>query len=351
MVCSVSNGVLDEYKMNVYCFASSTSQLRFTFIVHCNLKFKLFFLFQSILFRQHLFIIFHLINMAARFFKVAITMTQLLTSITAAPAPEIGNKATESVGLNFDFDKLLEPAELDAALSRYDPKDIGFSRTSLNTTKESGLSARTPQGFCGDSSFVCATSGGSPLILDCFYMYNVLMSRDEEWDLYSASGSRTIAWVGTCCFEATNHFILATAYIGGLDIADLTRDSINKCRSGDYIGASGVMFCPARIVPEICSVRPLLLSAPHLFTNIIHLFRLLGVSITADSDYFVTIIIKSHILYSIFKGNSSVISNLPQTKSELGPLCYIAISLSISVPVVIQVTLLFVPINARCSIY
>ncbi|UKZ68154.1 uncharacterized protein TrAtP1_009189 [Trichoderma atroviride] len=189
-------------------------------------------------------------------------MTLLATSITAAPAPESGNQATTSVSLNFDFNHLLGPAELDAALSRYDPKDVGFSRTSFNTTKASVLSARTPQGFCGDSSFGCATSGGSPLILDCFYMYNVLMSRDEEWDLYSASGSRTIAWVGTCCFEATNHFDLATAYIGGLDIADLTRDSINKCRSGDYIGASGEMLCPARIVPENCIVRLSLLSVP-----------------------------------------------------------------------------------------
>lgn len=198
--------------------------------------------------------------MAARFLKVVITMTQLVASITAVPAPGIGNKATGSIDLDFDFDQLLELVELDAALSRYDPKDIGFARTYFNTTKESVLSARTPQGFCGDSTFYCATSGGSPLILDCFYMYNVLMSRDEQWDLYSASGSRTIAWVGTCCFEATNRFILATAYIGGLDIADLTRDSINKCRSGDYIGSSGAMFCPARIVPKNCTVRILLLS-------------------------------------------------------------------------------------------
>lgn len=193
--------------------------------------------------------------MVTHFLKVVITMAQLITSITAAPAPEMSNKATGSVDFDFDVNQLLEPAELEAALSRYDPKDIGFSRTSFNTTEVSVLSTRDPQGFCGDSSFDCATSGGSPLILDCFYMYNVLMSRNEEWDLYSASGSRTIAWVGTCCFEATNHFILATAYIGGLDIADLTRDSINKCRSGDYIGASGSMFCPARIVPENCIVR------------------------------------------------------------------------------------------------
>lgn len=193
--------------------------------------------------------------MISRSLKVVITMTQLITSIAAAPAPELNNKATGSAGFDFDVNQLLTPEELDEALSRYDPKDVGLSRTSLNTTEASVLSARTPQGFCGDSSFVCATSGGSPLILDCFYMYNVLMSRNEEWDLYSASGSRTIAWVGTCCFEATNHFTLATAFIGGLDIADLTRDSINKCRSGDYIGASGSMFCPARIVPENCIVR------------------------------------------------------------------------------------------------
>lgn len=202
--------------------------------------------------------------MGARFLKIVIAMAQFATSITAAPAPETWDKATTSIGLDLNFDQLLEPAELDAALARYDPKDVGFSRTSLNTTKESILSARTPQGFCGDSSFGCATSGGSPLILDCFYMYNVLMSRDEEWDLYSASGSRTIAWVGTCCFEATNHFTLATAYIGGLDIADLTRDSINKCRSADYIGASGEMLCPARIVPENCIVS----SCPSLYTFI-----------------------------------------------------------------------------------
>lgn len=193
--------------------------------------------------------------MAVRFLKTVFMMTVFIASIIAAPAPELDGKANSSAALDFDMNQLLEPAELDAALAKYDPKDVGFARTSINTTDASTLSTRTPQGFCGDSSFNCATSGGSPLILDCFYMYNVLMSRDEQWDLYSASGSRTIAWVGTCCFEATNGFILATAYIGGLDIADLTRDSINKCRSGDYIGASGAMFCPARIVPENCIVR------------------------------------------------------------------------------------------------
>lgn len=77
------------------------------------------------------------------------------------------------------------------------------------------------------------------------------MSRDEEWDLYFISGSRTIAWVGTCCFEIGNHFSLVAAYIGGSDIADLTRDSINKCRSRDYTGASGAMFCPARLLLSI----------------------------------------------------------------------------------------------------
>ncbi|KAL7917228.1 putative necrosis-inducing factor domain-containing protein [Trichoderma austrokoningii] len=152
-------------------------------------------------------------------------MTQLVASITAAPAPKVGDKVAISADLDFDYHKLLEPAELEEALDRCDPKDIGFSRTSLNTTEASVLSTRTLQGFCGDSSFNCATSGGSPLIFDCFYIYNV----------------------GTCCFEATNHFTLATAYIGGLDIADITRDSINKA-----------MFCPARIVPENCIMGSLL---------------------------------------------------------------------------------------------
>jgi hypothetical protein len=237
--------------------------------------------------------------MVARFLKIAITMAQLLPSLIAAPAPEIGNKGTRSIDLDFEFDRLLEPAELDLALSKYDPKDVGFARTSFNTTEAGVLSARTPQGFCGDSSFDCATSGGSPLILDCFYMYNVLMSRDEEWDLYSASGSRTIAWVGTCCFEATNHFTLATAYIGGLDIADLTRDSINKCRSGDYIGSSGSMFCPARIVPENCIVRDSSSVRLSSQTDLIILFRLLGVFITADSDSGLRTIMKIQILYRI----------------------------------------------------
>jgi hypothetical protein len=197
----------------------------------------------------------HQNNMVAYVLKIVIIMTGLAASITAAPAPELEDKATKSAAFDFGINHLLEPGELDAALAKYKPEEVGFAQTSINTTDASPLSARTPQGFCGDSSFVCATSGGSPLILDCFYMYNLLMSRDEEWDLSSITGSRLIAWVGTCCFEATNHLFPVTAYIGGLDIADLTRDSINTCRSGDYVGASGTMTCPARVVSNQCEVR------------------------------------------------------------------------------------------------
>jgi hypothetical protein len=74
-------------------------------------------------------------------------MTKLVTSITAAPAPETGNNATASIVLGFDFD-LLGPAELVTVLSRYGPKDVGCSQTSFNAVKANVLSARTPQSFC-----------------------------------------------------------------------------------------------------------------------------------------------------------------------------------------------------------
>jgi len=158
--------------------------------------------------------------------------------------PSLVPKDTNPVAI--DWDHLLSPEELEIALAKYDPKDVGIAQTTINGTDTASVVARDPYGFCGDSSFNCETSNTSPPVLDCFYMYNVLMSRQEEWDLYLFQ-NRLLAWVGSCCFSAEN-LAGGTAYIGGLDIADLTRDSINRCRGqpNDLVGSWGEMPCPVR---------------------------------------------------------------------------------------------------------
>lgn len=86
-------------------------------------------------------------------------MLPLVASITATVAPEISNKATASVGLDFDFD-LLESADLYVALSRYGPKNTGCSRTSFKNSKASILAGRPRK-----ASAVTAASNAVPAVV------------------------------------------------------------------------------------------------------------------------------------------------------------------------------------------
>jgi hypothetical protein len=65
-----------------------------------------------------------------------------------------------------------------------------------------------------------------------------LMAGEEEWDIALANGERTVAWYNPCCFAIAT-WDWYTIYIGGKDIADLARDSINMLVSNSLVGAHG----------------------------------------------------------------------------------------------------------------
>ncbi|KAH7014367.1 uncharacterized protein B0I36DRAFT_355592 [Microdochium trichocladiopsis] len=152
-----------------------------------------------------------------------------------------------------DFNKLLSPEELADVIASSEPGTFGILGTSINNiTDPNHLFKREPGTFCKQdlAQLFCETSDASPFILDCFYMYNLLMSRQEEWDIAVAMGSRTFAWANSCCFEMTNLEYLYTAYVGGGDVAKLDERIINTCGSNGKVGGWGRIGCPIRGTPS-----------------------------------------------------------------------------------------------------
>ncbi|KAK4120926.1 hypothetical protein N657DRAFT_559257, partial [Parathielavia appendiculata] len=91
---------------------------------------------------------------------------------------------------------------------------------------------------CGDSTFINQSSGGSPLVADCWRLHDNIAG-DGTWTVWTSQ--RTIATYGTCAFGVSPRYI--PAEIGNGDVRDLIRDSIARFQWFDKVGAKGVMQC------------------------------------------------------------------------------------------------------------
>ncbi|KAL5120988.1 hypothetical protein ACEQ8H_001176 [Pleosporales sp. CAS-2024a] len=97
------------------------------------------------------------------------------------------------------------------------------------------------EGWCEDSTFINASSGGSPQIVDCQQLAaNIVGS--GNWFL--TASDRTIAQYGTCAFNArVESSGIQITHIGNDDVRDIIRDSIAKFAWQGKVGSGGHMNC------------------------------------------------------------------------------------------------------------
>lgn len=105
---------------------------------------------------------------------------------------------------------------------------------------------------CSDSTFIDQTSGASPLVSDCEILIRNLQNGDgkaeHEVENFVAS-QHQLDQAGSCRFgvqgKAQNGNV--DYFIGGQDIVDIIRDSINKFGSSGRVGAKGRMSCRGNV--------------------------------------------------------------------------------------------------------
>ncbi|KAJ6271205.1 putative necrosis-inducing factor-domain-containing protein [Bipolaris maydis] len=93
--------------------------------------------------------------------------------------------------------------------------------------------------FCGATTFINNSSGGSPWITDCQTMFDRIAG-DGTW-VVEPQQKRIASW-GTCEFGARSVNNVITT-IGNEDVRDLTRDSIARFAWQGRVGASGIVDC------------------------------------------------------------------------------------------------------------
>ncbi|EGX87986.1 Glycoside hydrolase [Cordyceps militaris CM01] len=105
---------------------------------------------------------------------------------------------------------------------------------------------------CGDSTFVDQTSDASPLVSDCETLIKNLQNGDGQADheVENAIGSQhQLDQYGSCKFgvqgKGKNGNI--DFHVGGQDIVDLIRDSINRFGGSGRVGAKGRMDCDGTV--------------------------------------------------------------------------------------------------------
>jgi hypothetical protein len=116
-----------------------------------------------------------------------------------------------------------------------------------NDAVPSKLFRRAPPDTCTDSTFENRTNGNSAYLSDCMTIVNLLLSRNEEWDVLH--DQRTIAWAASCAFgvqQVEGQGSFWPSIVGGLDVADLIRDSGRMYGGGGRLAARGRMWCLAR---------------------------------------------------------------------------------------------------------
>ncbi|EJP62058.1 chitinase-like protein [Beauveria bassiana ARSEF 2860] len=105
---------------------------------------------------------------------------------------------------------------------------------------------------CGDSTFVDQTSGASPLVSDCEMIIKNLQNGDGHADheVENAIGKQhQLDQYGSCKFgvqgKGKNGNI--DFHVGGQDIVDLIRDSIDRFGGSGRVGAKGRMKCDGTV--------------------------------------------------------------------------------------------------------
>ncbi|KAK3400278.1 putative necrosis-inducing factor-domain-containing protein [Sordaria brevicollis] len=101
--------------------------------------------------------------------------------------------------------------------------------------------------MCGVSTYVRKTSGASPLTSDCAAIRDYYAQHHGRFVATWAERAWNGAWcrlviTGTCVFGIQSDSFYAVN-VGSRDIADLTRDSINKFKGTARVGAEGNMIC------------------------------------------------------------------------------------------------------------
>ncbi|EMD67007.1 hypothetical protein COCSADRAFT_196914 [Bipolaris sorokiniana ND90Pr] len=93
--------------------------------------------------------------------------------------------------------------------------------------------------YCGATTFINNSSGGSPWIADCQTLFDRIAG-DGSW-FVEPQQKRIASW-GTCEFGArTVNNVITT--IGNEDVRDLTRDAIARFAWQGRVGASGIVDC------------------------------------------------------------------------------------------------------------
>ncbi|EUC40609.1 hypothetical protein COCMIDRAFT_9555 [Bipolaris oryzae ATCC 44560] len=96
--------------------------------------------------------------------------------------------------------------------------------------------------FCGATTFINNSSGGSPWIADCQTLFDRIAG-DGTW--FVEGPQKRIASWATCEFGARSLDGTITT-IGNEDVRDLVRDSIARFAWQGRVGASGVVDCGSR---------------------------------------------------------------------------------------------------------
>lgn len=100
--------------------------------------------------------------------------------------------------------------------------------------------------FCGDSTFINRTTGGSPTVADCNCVRDYANDHKDTFNINAADSGEgsyyPIISCGTCRFGVDTKNFFGTT-VGNADIRDVMSDAIARFQFEDKIGAEGSMGC------------------------------------------------------------------------------------------------------------
>jgi len=118
-----------------------------------------------------------------------------------------------------------------------------FTATAAAITTLLAATGASASGYCGSSTFVNKSSGGSPLVSDCQELARQYSSVAKAIEVGTDRGIEVHRY-GTCVFGVIQRSP-SGFYIGDDDVKDIIRDSIAVFQLNGRVGTEGDMSCTA----------------------------------------------------------------------------------------------------------
>jgi hypothetical protein len=99
--------------------------------------------------------------------------------------------------------------------------------------------------LCGDSSFINHSSGGSPRVVDCLVLHDLMATYGGYFSVWTwdINGWTSLMSTGTCQFGVSGNVPAYVGWVGNTDARDLIWDSIQRFQWSGLVGAEGHMPC------------------------------------------------------------------------------------------------------------